>query len=177
MPRSPATRGRHVGASRDANVDHNAAASARCMQSSCQIAICWVCAPWKMRFAGIAASHAIRLPYEDDTHRRRRPRRASSQPTVVSMLRTGDYPYQMHRQVSPVIAHRARQHCYSHTSEEQLLWLRIRGCQLGVWFRRQVPIGTFTERLMPALARAFGSSSRTRTWDPAVNSRLLYRLS
>jgi hypothetical protein len=29
----------------------------------------------------------------------------------------------------------------------------------------------------PSLLLLFGSSSRTRTWDPAVNSRLLYRLS
>ena len=44
-------------------------------------------------------------------------------------------------QVSPVIALRARQHRCALTSEEQRLWLHIRGCQLGVWFRRQVPIG------------------------------------
>jgi very-short-patch-repair endonuclease len=46
-------------------------------------------------------------------------------------------------QVSPVIAFRARQQRCALTSEEQRLWLHMRGCQLGVWFRRQVPIGTF----------------------------------
>lgn len=45
--------------------------------------------------------------------------------------------------VPSVIALRAQQHRATLTESEQLLWSHINGCQLGVWFRRQVPIGNF----------------------------------
>ena len=61
----------------------------------------------------------------------------------------------MHRAspVSPVIAQRARQHRCAPTPEEQRLWLRIRGCQLGVWFRAQVPVGGFIVDFLAPNAR------------------------
>ena len=61
----------------------------------------------------------------------------------------------MHRSssVSPIIAHRARQHRCALTPQEQRLWLRIRGCQLGVWFRRQVPIANFIVDFLAPSAR------------------------
>ena len=56
-------------------------------------------------------------------------------------------------QVSPVIALRARQHRCALTSEEQLLWLHISGCRLGVWFRRQVPVRNFIVDFLAPSAR------------------------
>ena len=29
------------------------------------------------------------------------------------------------------------------TDTEAMLWAQLRGCRLGVWFRRQVPLGRF----------------------------------
>ena len=54
-------------------------------------------------------------------------------------------PRAMHRRshVSPLIEARARQHRAALTSTEELLWSHIRGGRLGVWFRRQVPLGRF----------------------------------
>jgi very-short-patch-repair endonuclease len=46
------------------------------------------------------------------------------------------------RSSKPVKA-RAREIRHSLTLEEQILWLRLRNRQLGVKFRRQVPIGPF----------------------------------
>ncbi len=37
----------------------------------------------------------------------------------------------------------ARQHRFAPTEGEAILWSHINACQLGVWFRRQVPIGRF----------------------------------
>ena len=47
------------------------------------------------------------------------------------------------RPISPIIALRARQHRCALTSTEEMLWAHLRGCRLGVWFRRQVPLGRF----------------------------------
>ena len=46
-------------------------------------------------------------------------------------------------QVDPVVALRARQMRSALTSSEQKLWEAIRGCRLGVWFRRQLPFGRY----------------------------------
>jgi very-short-patch-repair endonuclease len=47
------------------------------------------------------------------------------------------------RSSSPTITLRARQHRCALTSTEQALWAHLRGYRLGVWFRRQVPLGRF----------------------------------
>ena len=49
----------------------------------------------------------------------------------------------MLRPSSPLIQLRARQHRCLLTDTEQRLWAELRGCRLGVWFRRQVPLGRF----------------------------------
>ena len=49
----------------------------------------------------------------------------------------------MRRQPSAVIVLRARQHRCALTDTEEILWRQLRGCRLGVWFRRQVPVGRF----------------------------------
>ena len=49
----------------------------------------------------------------------------------------------MRRSSSPLVVLRARQHRCCLTDTEALLWARIRGCRLGVWFRRQVPLGRY----------------------------------
>jgi very-short-patch-repair endonuclease len=41
----------------------------------------------------------------------------------------------------------------SPTSSEQALWALLRGKQLGVWFRRQVPLGRFIADFAAASAR------------------------
>ncbi len=38
-------------------------------------------------------------------------------------------------------------------------------------------VAVYQSRSRSSRAASFGSSSRTRTWDPAINSRLLYQLS
>jgi hypothetical protein len=48
-------------------------------------------------------------------------------------------------QIHPVIALRARQMRSALTPSEQKLWDAIRGCRLGVWFRRQVPLGRYID--------------------------------
>jgi very-short-patch-repair endonuclease len=42
-----------------------------------------------------------------------------------------------------IVTRHARQMRAALTPSEQLLWLAIRGGALGVWFRRQVPLGRF----------------------------------
>ena len=83
-------------------------------------------------------------------------------------------------QVSPVIALRARQHRCSLTSEEQRLWLHIRGRQLGVWFRRQVPIGnSIVDFLAPRahlIVEVDGGFHRTRCAADARRDRKLVRM-
>ena len=49
----------------------------------------------------------------------------------------------MQRRPSPLITLRARQHRSNLTPTEEALWAHLRGCRLGVWFRRQVPLGRF----------------------------------
>jgi len=44
---------------------------------------------------------------------------------------------------SPVVIARALTLRASTNAPEQLLWSLLRGKQLGVWFRRQVPLGSF----------------------------------
>jgi very-short-patch-repair endonuclease len=57
-------------------------------------------------------------------------------------LRFGLGGHVQHR--SPAIVQlRARQHRSRLTESEALLWQHLRGCRLGVWFRRQVAIGRF----------------------------------
>lgn len=45
--------------------------------------------------------------------------------------------------VSALTAARARQHRSALDPVEALLWAQLRGCCLGVWFRRQVALGRF----------------------------------
>ena len=45
--------------------------------------------------------------------------------------------------VTSTIEQYARQHRFALNGPEQALWDQIRGCRLGVWFRRQVVIGRF----------------------------------
>jgi very-short-patch-repair endonuclease len=50
----------------------------------------------------------------------------------------------MHRSSrQSLIAERARQMRSCLTPTEQKLWAEIAGCRLGIWFRRQVPIGRY----------------------------------
>jgi crossover junction endodeoxyribonuclease RuvC/BirA family biotin operon repressor/biotin-[acetyl-CoA-carboxylase] ligase len=49
----------------------------------------------------------------------------------------------MQRRSPALVQLRARQHRCNLTPSEAALWQLIRGCRLGVWFRRQVPIGRF----------------------------------
>jgi very-short-patch-repair endonuclease len=44
---------------------------------------------------------------------------------------------------SPIITLRARQHRSNLTPTEATLWAHLRGHRLGVYFRRQVPLGRF----------------------------------
>ena len=52
-----------------------------------------------------------------------------------------------------VIAVRARQMRSALTPSEERLWLELRGGQLGVWFRRQVPLGRFIGDFVSVSAR------------------------
>ena len=45
--------------------------------------------------------------------------------------------------LAPVLAERAAQHRAAPTATEALLWEQLRGSQLGVGFRRQLPIERF----------------------------------
>jgi len=72
----------------------------------------------------------------------------------------------MQRRPSPIIALRARQHRSALTPTEEALWARLRGCRLGVWFRRQVPLGRFiVDFLAPSahlIVEVDGGYHRTR---------------
>jgi very-short-patch-repair endonuclease len=82
--------------------------------------------------------------------------------------------------VSPIIALRATNHRSALTSEEQRLWLHIRGCQLGVWFRRQVPIGNaIVDFLAPSahlVVEVDGGYHRTRHASDARRDAKLARM-
>ena len=83
-------------------------------------------------------------------------------------------------QVSPVIVLCARQHRCALTSEEQRLWLHSRGCQLGVWFRRQVPVRNFiVDFLAPSahlIVEVDGGYHRTRITADARRDTKLARM-
>ena len=83
-------------------------------------------------------------------------------------------------QVSPVVVARARDMRSALTPSEQRLWLAIRGGALGVWFRRQVPLGRFIGDFVAASARLVvevdgGYHARQRAAD-ARRDRALQRL-
>jgi len=83
-------------------------------------------------------------------------------------------------QVSPVVVARARDMRSALTPSEQRLWLAIRGGALGVWFRRQVPLGRFVGDFVAASARLVvevdgGYHARRRAAD-ARRDRALQRL-
>ena len=83
-------------------------------------------------------------------------------------------------QVSPVVVARARDMRSALTPSEQRLWLAIRGGALGVWFRRQVPLGRFVADFVAASARLVvevdgGYHARRRAAD-ARRDRALQRL-
>jgi crossover junction endodeoxyribonuclease RuvC len=66
------------------------------------------------------------------------------------------------------------------TPSEQRLWLALRGGALGVWFRRQVPLGRFIGDFVAASARLVvevdgGYHARQRAAD-ARRDRALQRL-
>jgi len=83
-------------------------------------------------------------------------------------------------QVLPVVVARAREMRSALTPSEQRLWLAIRGGALGVWFRRQVPLGRFIGDFVAASARLVvevdgGYHARQRAAD-ARRDRALQRL-
>jgi len=66
------------------------------------------------------------------------------------------------------------------TASELRLWLELRGGQLGVWFRRQVPLGRFIGDFVAVSARLVvevdgGYHARRRALD-ALRDRALGRL-
>jgi len=81
---------------------------------------------------------------------------------------------------SLVIASRAQQHRAAPTESERVLWSRINHCQLGVWFRRQVPIGNFiVDFLAPSVGLVVevdGNCHRTRRHADARRDVKLVRL-
>jgi very-short-patch-repair endonuclease len=79
-----------------------------------------------------------------------------------------------------IITHHARQMRSALTPSEQQLWLAIRGGSLGVWFRRQVPLGRFIGDFVAVSARLVvevdgGYHTRRRAAD-ARRDRALQRL-
>ena len=78
---------------------------------------------------------------------------------------------------SPLIECRARVMRESLTPTEDLLWSRIRGCRLGVYFRRQVPIGRYiVDFLAPAVRLVVevdgGYHAQRRTADARRDRKL-----
>jgi len=59
----------------------------------------------------------------------------------------------MQRRSSALVQLRARQRRSALTETEALLWQHLRGCRLGVWFRRQVPLGRFIVDFLAPSAR------------------------
>jgi len=55
------------------------------------------------------------------------------------------------------------------TPSEQQLWLAIRGGALGVWFRRQVPLGRYIGDFVAASACPGPPGERGRTLFPSRN--------
>jgi len=86
----------------------------------------------------------------------------------------------MQRRPSPLITLRARQHRSNLTPTEEALWAQLRGCRLGVWFRRQVPLGRFiVDFLAPSaslIVEVDGGYHRTRQSLDARRDLQLTRL-
>src|SRR4051794_439569 len=60
----------------------------------------------------------------------------------------------MHRRpTSPLMTRRANQHRSNLTPTEVTLWAQLRGHRLGVYFRRQVPLGRFIVAFLAPSAR------------------------
>jgi len=83
-------------------------------------------------------------------------------------------------QVPSIVVARAREMRSSLTPSEQRLWLAIRGGALGVWFRRQVPLGRFIGDFVAVSARLVvevdgGYHAQRRAAD-ARRDRALQRL-
>ncbi|HMJ12627.1 MAG TPA: DUF559 domain-containing protein [Polyangiaceae bacterium] len=56
-------------------------------------------------------------------------------------MRNHRFPNSSHREA--VLTERAREMRHQPTSSEQVVWQAIRGCRLGVQFRRQVALGRY----------------------------------
>ncbi|HEY5956684.1 MAG TPA: DUF559 domain-containing protein [Polyangiaceae bacterium] len=82
--------------------------------------------------------------------------------------------------VCPVNVLRAKQHRSAPTESEQRLWSRINSCQLGVWFRRQVPVGNAIADFLAPCAKLIvevdGSFYSTRRAADARRDAKLVRL-
>ncbi len=82
--------------------------------------------------------------------------------------------------VSSVLTLRAQQHRAAPTDSELLLWSRINNCQLGVWFRREVPIGNaVVDFLAPSaqlIVEVDGGYHRTRRSADARRDAKLTRM-
>jgi very-short-patch-repair endonuclease len=81
---------------------------------------------------------------------------------------------------SAIVTQRARIMRHALTASEQRLWLVLRGGALGVWFRRQVPLGRFIGDFVAVSARLIvevdgGYHARRRAAD-ARRDRALQRL-
>ncbi|HEU4577050.1 MAG TPA: DUF559 domain-containing protein [Polyangiaceae bacterium] len=82
--------------------------------------------------------------------------------------------------IPAIVTQRARAMRQALTASEQRLWLAIRGGALGVWFRRQVPLGRFIGDFVAVSARLVvevdgGYHARRRAAD-ARRDRALQRL-
>lgn len=79
-----------------------------------------------------------------------------------------------------LIADRARQMRSRLTPPEQKLWREIAGCRLGVWFRRQVPIGRYIADFVAPSVRLIvevdGEHHRRQRAADARRDRVMARL-
>ena len=79
-----------------------------------------------------------------------------------------------------IVTQHARQMRHALTPSEQRLWLTLRGGALGVWFRRQVPLGRFIGDFVAVSARLVvevdGGSHARRCAADARRDRELQRL-
>jgi very-short-patch-repair endonuclease len=86
----------------------------------------------------------------------------------------------VHLQVHPVIALHARQMRSALTPSEQKLWEAIRGCRLGVGFRRQVPLGRYIADFVAPSVRLVvevdGAYHRRRRTADLGRDRVLTRM-
>jgi len=82
-------------------------------------------------------------------------------------------------QRSAIIETRARQMRHAQTPSEAALWARLKGCQIGVVFRRQVPVGrVIADFLAPAvrlIVEVDGGYHRQRACADARRDRALER--